>query len=175
MHEAATPGGDTATINRYAAADACARTTPTEACVKQHLGAVAETGEEGARLLPPQLFQACRYFSPRLFQACRHVSPRPPFGNTGGTPPQNSLLCSLPFGALFIQADSPACGSEYRASDRGLCPEKFVISRNKLCCKKHCPKVGSAFCLCAAQRPRQNTLVEKLLWRLREQTLAALT
>ena len=121
LHEAATPGGYTATINRYAAADACARTTPTEACVKQHLGAVAETGEEGARLLPPQLFQACRYFSPRLFQACRHVSPRPPFGNTGGTPPQNSLLCSLPFDALSLQADGPANGFAYRASGGGFC------------------------------------------------------
>ena len=125
LHEAATrattPGGYTATINRYAAADACARTTPTEACVKQHLGAVAETGEEGARLLPPQLFQACRYFSPRLFQACRHVSPRPPFGNTGGPPPQNSLLCSLPFDALSLQADGPTNGFACRASGGGFC------------------------------------------------------
>ena len=114
LHEAATrattPGGYTATINRYAAADACARTTPTEACVKQHLGAVAETGEEGARLLPPQ-----------LFQACRHVSPRPPFGNTGGPPPQNSLLCSLPFDALSLQADGPTNGFACRASGGGFC------------------------------------------------------
>ena len=114
LHEAATrattPGGYTATINRYAAADACARTTPTEACVKQHLGAVAETGEEGARLLPPQ-----------LFQACRNVSPRPPFGYSGGKPSQNSLLCSLPFDALSLQADGPANGFAYRASGGGFC------------------------------------------------------
>lgn len=56
-------------INRYAAADACARTTPTEACVKQHLGAVAETGEEGARLLPPQLFKLHSYFRPAAMLA----------------------------------------------------------------------------------------------------------
>ena len=75
LHVAATPGGYTATINRYAAADACARTTPTEACVKQHLGAVAETGEEGARLLPPQLFQACRYFRPVAISAHGYFRP----------------------------------------------------------------------------------------------------
>ena len=82
-------------------------------------------------------------------------------------------LCPLMLYPFRLTAPPTVLGIAQAAE--AFVPEKFVISSKKRCCKKHCPKVGSAFCLCAAQCPRQNTLVYKLPWRLREQTSAALT
>lgn len=116
----------------------CARKAPTEACVKQHLGAVAETGEEGARLLPPQPFWP----------------PCTPSGNAGSKSAGISTRCLLtrhPFRLSTLPGDFVHCGQAIGAFAREQ--GRFCILRQKAMLEEHCPKAGNSLCLRSAKRP----------------------
>lgn len=134
----------------------CARKAPTEACVKQHLGAVAETGEEGARLLPPQPFWPLA-----RHPVMRAVNPR---GIS-----TRCLLTRHPFRLSTLPGDFMYCGQAIGAFARERAV--FVFSDKRRCWKSTAPKLAIVFA-CAVQNVHHGAIHAEIAWRRRVLALA---